>query len=460
MNISNRTVSTTLTNLNININKVTNKILDSVNNYGTQGYEEIDYNSIDTNIDYSTQNSKDIFHYENISDDHFIAQGFTSNDKYYFIGAYDKDKKINSRIYIYDRITGEYLFYIETNNKSHMGGTSFDKNNNILFITNGTKDIKALNWDLIEMGLQKHKDEIKDIGFISYSILEDYIKLYSDSNDSFLIDTTGINMDSLSSSYSYCDDKYLYIGHFGTGSDPESHRILKRYELDYNKENNKLNIINKSEFPTPTGVQGVATYSKDGSDYIVFACSIFGSATLDTYEIKKNGELEQVSVFDLKKYKKNGVENIEIDKNGNLHAIFEFADDRYGKYAPTEYKSITISMNRLLKPNIFLKPGILNKSFHLIANAFYDDNPLVDEDDYGKTGAKVIAGPINLVESLHEASNNKNHNIIEKGIAKVGEYGANIIALPGTTVLFFDTLFQDIFKKESGAGHGGGVHHR
>lgn len=432
MHISNKTVNSSMSS--ININKVANKALNNVNNYDVQNYEEIDYNST---------KEIDVFSYNNISYDEFMPQGFTSNDKYYFIGAYDKDAKKNSRIYIYDKITGKYLFYIETNNKSHMGGVSFDKNNNILFITNGTKDIKALNWEKMEDYINKNLDFIiYGNNNISLSTVEKWMEESKNYNEPLFINTKNINMDKLRSSYSYFDGKYLYIGNFATASDPESHRILKKYKLDYDKTNNSLNIVSESTLPTPIGVQGVATYNKDGNEYIVFACSIFGSAILDTYKINKDGSLTQISTYDLTKHNKNGVEGIEIDENGNLHAIFEFADFTYGKYAPTVYESFTISMDKLLKNNIFKKPSLLNRAQRLIANSFYDDNPLVDEDDYGKTGAKYIAGSINTIEALHEAANNKDHNILERGAAKTGEFVFNIVALPAAVKLFFDTALE------------------
>lgn len=66
------------------------------------------------------------------------VQGYTKAGDYYLITAYDHNHNLNSRVYIYDK-TGRCIGYIKFHNKedknAHVGGITYDEENNIVFIT-------------------------------------------------------------------------------------------------------------------------------------------------------------------------------------------------------------------------------------------------------------------------------------------------------------------------------------
>lgn len=441
MHISNNQKKSSISQLNLE--KITPRQLTKLYQGNHTEYETDEiYNENFENVD--SANSID---YSNISKDQFIAQGFSSNDKYVFIGAYSKKEK--SRIYMYDKLTGEYLFYIKTNNKSHMGGTSFDKTNNILYITNGSKDIIAINWEMINNYIKFNRAAIERYGFFSYDNINSWCNNSTNYKDSFLIDTTNIKMsDGLSSSYSYCDNNYLYIGHFNTASDSIKECKVRQYELNYDRDNNKLTIKNIMEYPTPIHTQGMATYSKDGNNYIIFSNSLFGSSTLDVYEIEDNGKLKQINTIDLTKYgaKAGGVEGIEIREDGTLHGIFEFEP----------YKSFTISNDRLFEYNPLVdRPSLKNRAFKLIAGAWYSSNDLIDTNSELTSSNLIIKQKalelknkidstiLNINDSLNRASSNKDHNIIDRAFTNTGGFISNLAAFPTTYSIFKQTIAKD-----------------
>lgn len=441
MHISNNQKKSTISQLNLEkiIPKQLSKLYQSTH---TEYETDETYNENFENVD-----SASFINYSNISKDQFIAQGFSSNNEYIFVGAYDKNKKESSRIYLYDKITGEYLFYIETDNKSHMGGTSFDKTNNILYITNGSKDIIAINWEIINDYIEHNKDSIERYGFFTYDNINSWCN-NANKNALFLIDTANIQMgDGLSSSYSYCDNNYLYIGHFNTASDSIEECKVRQYELNYERDNNKLTIKNITEYPTPIHTQGMATYSKDGNNYIIFSDSLFGSSTLDVYKIEDNGKLKQINTIDLTKYRPaGGVEGIDIYEDGTLHCIFEFEP----------YNSLSIPVDSLLEYNpIVDRPSFKNRAFKLIAGAWYSSNDLINATSES-TSSNLIAKQkilefknkmgatiLNINDSLDRASSNKKHNIIDRTLSNTSGFISNLVSFPTTYSIFKQTIAKD-----------------
>ena len=87
------------------------------------------------------------------------AQGMTKTDKYVYISAHDPDDKLGSRIYVYDRYNGDYLGFIrladfndkeDITNNSHVGGITYDKDHDILYVTEYSGEIVAYNNKTIE----------------------------------------------------------------------------------------------------------------------------------------------------------------------------------------------------------------------------------------------------------------------------------------------------------------------
>ena len=89
--------------------------------------------------------------YSNIKKDKYVVQGLTIIDNLFFISAYKKNNL--SRIYIYS--DKEYLGKIILDNKWHVGGISFDKKNNIIFVTGSAKSISTYDYLKIKKYIKK-----------------------------------------------------------------------------------------------------------------------------------------------------------------------------------------------------------------------------------------------------------------------------------------------------------------
>ena len=90
--------------------------------------------------------------YSNIREDEYVVQGLTIIDNLFFISAYKSHDY--SRIYVYDKYG--YLGKIILNNKHHVGGISFDKKNNIIFITGSSTSISTYNYLKIKKYIKKN----------------------------------------------------------------------------------------------------------------------------------------------------------------------------------------------------------------------------------------------------------------------------------------------------------------
>ncbi len=90
--------------------------------------------------------------YSNIIKDDYTVQGLTIIDNMFFISAYKKNNL--SRIYVYSE--NGYLGKIILDNKCHVGGISFDKKNNIIFVTGSAKSISTYNYAKIKKYIKKN----------------------------------------------------------------------------------------------------------------------------------------------------------------------------------------------------------------------------------------------------------------------------------------------------------------
>ena len=70
--------------------------------------------------------------YSNIRDDDYMVQGYVKVDNITIISAYKRNCK--SRLYLYRNNKLDDVMVL--NSKAHVGGLSYDKGNNLLFVTN------------------------------------------------------------------------------------------------------------------------------------------------------------------------------------------------------------------------------------------------------------------------------------------------------------------------------------
>ena len=231
----------------------------------------------DSNLDYKDVFSYDI-DYSNIINDNFIVQGICKSKDYFFISCYSKDR-VNSRVYIYN---DKFIRYVELDNNSHVGGISYcDKG--YLFITEKNGKVNCYKYD----------------EFIRGKV----VPIKCNINISNELDG------NVSAATLYYYDNCLYVC-----TCSYSGRMVK-YELSFGEE------INYNEYfvytDLPACIQGICIFKYNDNLYYLFSQSYSKSKScIKLLDFSFNFIGQYISSF-------IGIEGIELDKSGNIIAIFE-----------------------------------------------------------------------------------------------------------------------------------------
>ena len=245
------------------------------------------------------------FNYKNILSDGFIVQGFCIIDDYMLISAYSSlsgNKRKKSRIYFYDKISGEFIGLIILDNCAHVGGITYDYQDDILFVTGSLGKINSYSYkELIDQFIKNNFS--LDLNSIDLSKIK--IKC-NDLNISLLVDG------NVSAATIYYYDGCLYVATCSFRG------YLICYDLIY--KNNKLSCIGRvvSTF-LPACVQGLIIFNYYGKKYILVSQS-YGKVKSCLKLFRYVDKLEFLGQYTLRK---GGIEGIDIDINGNIHCIFE-----------------------------------------------------------------------------------------------------------------------------------------
>lgn len=257
-------------------------------------------------------------------------QGYTKAGNYYLITAYDHNHKLNSRVYIYDKV-GNCVGYIELKNKndakSHVGGISYDEENDILFITGKggavntykLKDIiEGMNQSAKVTGCTPELESEADISAINNGSVN-ITKFFNGKNT------------SAATTYYSAEEKALYV------ADCAETGTLIKYSISATK--GKVNFssgkVVSNDFASCC--QGVATYKDAKGNNYIYASQSYGSSrdsVIKKYEVTDSG-LKEVgaTIIDTP-----GLEGIQIDSNGNLSGVFE-------NFKDTDNPNKTININ-------------------------------------------------------------------------------------------------------------------
>ena len=176
------------------------------------------------NYIYDEINYSDKYHdleYIEVQNDDFITQGITIIDNKTFISAYTKEKGVESRLYVYDNTTNKYLGYIILDQKSHVGGVTFDEENNVMYVTNGRGNYSTYDYNVINNILEDSSNY--NHGLIKYKLTsinniseEEFNQILLNSKDEDIINL--LNNNSIDDIYynwnnNYSDDIYEKITH-------------------------------------------------------------------------------------------------------------------------------------------------------------------------------------------------------------------------------------------------------
>lgn len=281
--------------------------------------------------------------YSNIYDDDFMPQGITIVGDKILVTAYDTDKKQNSRIYVYDKSNKDNDYTIILNNKTHVGGITYDKENHVLLVTGSHGSVKAYDYDKISVVAQKNQKgsyEKEDI-VVDLADEENYsIALNSNINMNYEEKANGTYTTKYNSATTYYDNETnkIYIGKFGKGG-----KIVCG-DVEYDKTTGTYNIKNEVSVAADSGIQGMSTYHKDGKTYLVETRSYGENKTEVTVRDITKGIENDILVGSTTLDQEYG-EGIYIDNKGQATIVHE--SGYYGDYDHTT----TVDVNKIIEEN-------------------------------------------------------------------------------------------------------------
>ena len=231
--------------------------------------------------------------YSNIRDDDYMVQGYVKVDNITIISAYKRNCK--SRLYFYRNNKLDDVMILSS--KAHVGGLSYDKENNLLFVTNTNGRVDTFDY--------KTKKSIE--------------------NDITISNYTDRNMATIT-----VYNGKLYASTFGIRS------YLYEIEYDYNKKFISMKNIKKLYNIGPA-VQGINFYNHNNHLYLVTSSSlgIDSISKLNVYYV-----LSKPYHVNSIKIKHSGLEGIYTDEDGNISGIYEF-----GKQVSEDFGNIDDFIN-------------------------------------------------------------------------------------------------------------------
>ncbi len=317
--------------LNYNIEEVIQKYhqagnkLEEVNNNAIKLAAALGDTSLAIKLNQLSQITVEMFDYNNIKEEGFTPQGYTLINGNIAVTAYSKEGK-NSRIYMYNGKTGKYEGYIELTNTAHVGGITYDKKENILYVTGSNGKINSYNYSIISKAI----DEIKKSSHYKGQYMINLNDQQTNSDFRNVLLSNNIDLDELinnkdAATCYYYKDKLYVSTYTGSGS-------LIAYDLTVDKKKKTITanptIISND---LPGAVQGIAFYhekSQTGKekDYIVVSRSgALSRSELKKYEITDTGlsECKGTIVIEQK-----GLEGITITEDGMISGIFEYGNTK------------------------------------------------------------------------------------------------------------------------------------
>ncbi len=238
-----------------------------------------------------------------------VPQGLTKVNDNFLMSSYDYSKTSPSTIYIYDN-NGNLVNECPLDNKSHVGGISYDQKNDLIWVASSSGYINSYPCSSIFNSSQETKyQNTFNVG----EGCKNYIYPWKNAI-----------------SYLSVDNNYLYVGSFSL----YKNGLVKKYLIENKDGDINLSLVNT--FKVPTKVQGLTIYHKNDQDYLILSRS-FGENNPSILQIYKYQEdIDDYTNPQIKSvcYKTDAMmEQIIID-NDYLYAVFESSAYPY-RYSPS-----------------------------------------------------------------------------------------------------------------------------
>ena len=239
------------------------------------------------------------------------------NDKVYVTGYKHGEF---SRVYMYDSTTGEYEGYIILDNDAHVGGTTYDQEHDILFVTGNDGKVNAYDNTAISDIVESYRESgntpvVIDINTMTDPNLEQ--------DNAIIINTDNIDISKFGgAATTYYYNGKLYVSTF-VGNNNGTMQI---YDINYSIDEEGFKHLNPEkikEMVMPTQVQGIAITDYNGTRYLLVTQSMASNpSNVLVYTIDDDDNIKFLG----KKYFRSGLEGIDVDSDGNISIVSEFGD--------------------------------------------------------------------------------------------------------------------------------------
>lgn len=246
----------------------------------------------------------------------FVPQGVAVSDECIFLSLYDSYRDKNSCIYVFD-MEFNLLNKCSLDNYSHVGGISVDDNNKTLWVSGTHGSVLVYSLDDVcgqDCASSIYSNELVGRDLINYK-------------------------GQKAVSYLAVNGNKLYVGNYTCMNDGK----LKEYEI---LDDGSLKFL--KVYGAPTMVQGVSFYTYGEKEYIVFSrsCGESVNSFIQMYEFDDEFDYKKRAAINFEQDPM--LEQICIDRNGNLMNVFENNASPYsGKGKKSDFR--VFNLNKHIK---------------------------------------------------------------------------------------------------------------
>lgn len=233
--------------------------------------------------------------------DYLVPQGLCYVEPYTFISCYTTNKE-NSRVCMFDK-NGRCLKEIILDNKSHVGGISYDKKNELIWICSSKGIVDSYRYkEFIEGDISSRR---------GYSVCDNSL------GGSFLLEDGNM----VSSYLTVYLDK-LYVGSFNK----KTNGLIKVFDII--RENGYASLKYVREFIVPNKIQGITFYSSGNSIYMILSRSYTRVRDSEVLVYRYSEDIDDYSKYSFSFNLPPMLEQI-TDDNGKLLLLFESFAKKY-----------------------------------------------------------------------------------------------------------------------------------
>ena len=236
----------------------------------------------------------------------YVPQGVCPIGDSVLVTMYDSNKEKQPKVVIMTPDGSFKEITLDMPSKTHVGGITYDKEHNIVWITNSNGSVSSFKYD-----------ELINSDYATPLCTYEGVGVENQDGD-------------LVASYMTYHNGSIFIGSF---NEDENGRVV---EYRVNEDGTLGEAIN--EFEVPPQAQGIAFYTKDGKTYMAVSCS-YGrdnNSSLTIYEYK-DGNTTVVREY---KELPPMLEQVSFNEDGSLVVVFENNADKYRKTGKVQIPSI------------------------------------------------------------------------------------------------------------------------